>query len=226
MLFLWQWNERPNGVIKTKEKDKGIEITLTQLPKSSGKKAEVKPETKPEAKPQPAPKPAKPEPAKQAKPAVKPKQPRIEKNLPEFKDDFPELSTDYAKEAAEAKRLGNRASSQDTGVHPGSILNINPRIYYPRQAMQQGHRGMVVVLIHIGVDGHTQSVDLIQSSGYEELDNQVIGAVQHWRFKPPQQNNLPVESVYRYTVIFGTDEIVFDDFENHWQEVKLMPAGK
>ena len=112
----------------------------------------------------------------------------------------------------------------DNGVRPGSILNINPRIVYPLNAQRRGMVGRVVVLIHIGVDGHTDGVDLVKSSGYEELDNAVLGAVQHWRFNAPRRGMLPVEGTYKHTVIFGENEEVIDDFATHWREVKLMPA--
>lgn len=147
--------------------------------------------------------------------------------MPEFKDDFGQLSNSYSRDTpanmAAEPSSGSRAKP-DTGVHPGAILNINPRIYYPRNAMQKGMQGVVVVLIHISTDGHTDGVDLIHSSGYEELDNQVLGAVQHWRFTPPMRGNTPVEGTYKHTVIFGADQEVIDDFATHWREIKLLPA--
>jgi TonB family protein len=88
-----------------------------------------------------------------------------------------------------------------------------------KELMQSG-----VVLIHISSDGRCSDVDLLKSSGYEELDNQVLGAVQHWRFAPPMRGNTPVESTYKHTVIFGANEEVVDYFSTRWREVKLTPA--
>lgn len=119
---------------------------------------------------------------------------------------------------------GFLAGSEDVGIHPGSILNINPKIIYPRQAIQQRHEGVVVVLIHIATNGRCSRVDLLQSSGHAELDDQVLGAVQHWRFIPPRRGQMPVEATYKHTVIFGADERAFDDFEAHWHEIRVMPA--
>jgi len=192
------------------------------------KPAAPKPPERPRARPPEQttePKPAEPRPVKQPRHA----KPAKEEPVPEFKDDFQQLSNAYTRDAAEAKTAepstGGHAKA-DTGVHPGAILNINPRIHYPLNAMRQGQRGVVVVLIHIGKDGHTNGVDLIRSSGYDELDNQVLGAVQHWRFTPPMRGNLPVESTYKHTVIFGADEEVIDDFATHWQQIKLLPADR
>ncbi len=242
LLFLFklidrQDNDRP---IAAEKIQKGMEVMLIGAPPATvadnapkPKPARPKPSktTKPVVKTEPVPKPLmmnhpKPKPQKlaiQPKRIVRPKRPEAEP--PEFKDKFVELSTDYAKEAGSVKPVGNVPTTSDTGIHPGAILNINPKIYYPRQAMQRGLQGVVVVLIHIGIDGHTDGVDLLHSSGYEELDNQVLGAVQHWRFRPPMRGDTPVEGTYKHTVIFGADEEVIDDFRTHWQEIKLLPAG-
>jgi protein TonB len=178
---------------------------------------EPKPQTEPPKPKEPA---AKPKPSKRAQPS------KETEPVPEFKDDFQQLSRDYSSNAAEAGPAAPASSAKpDTGVHPGAILNINPRIHYPLDALRKGQRGVVIVLIHISTDGHTSSVDLLKSSGYEELDNQVLGAVQHWRFTPPKRGNTPVESTYKHTVIFGADMEVIDDFATHWQQIKLQPAG-
>jgi protein TonB len=163
------------------------------------------------------PKPAKP---KRNKPVQ-------EAPLTPFIDDFPELSHTYTRESLASRGVESPpdlAGSEDVGIHPGSILNINPKIIYPRQAIQQRHEGVVVVLIHIATNGRCSRVDLLQSSGHAELDDQVLGAVQHWRFIPPRRGQMPVEATYKHTVIFGADERVFDDFEAYWREIRVMPA--
>ena len=188
-----------------------------------------KPEPTPEPPPAPAPKPEPvPEPPPKAEPAPEPTKPAPEAEaVPEFKDDFQQLSKTYkagSPDSRSAEPSRSNSSQTDNGVHPGAILNINPRVVYPLNAQRRGMTGRVVVLIHIAIDGHTDGVDLIQSSGYEELDNQVLGAVQHWRFTPPRRGFMPVEGTYKHTVIFGENEQVLDDFATHWREVKLMPS--
>lgn len=176
------------------------------------------PAPEPTAQPEPEPEAApKPRPMPKGKRKARPEA----EALPEFKDDFQQLATTYSRDGQGAAAS---AAKPDTGIHPGAILNINPRIYYPRDAMNKGMEGTVVVLIHISTDGHVSDVDLIQSSGHEELDNQVLGAVQHWRFSPPRRGDTPVEGSYKHTVIFGANQQVLNDFSTHWREVKLMPA--
>ncbi len=211
--------------------------TPLPTPKPTPKPKETRPEKQQTRRPIPKPTEPKrpmppipaiePEPPKLRKPVVKPKPEK--EPLPEFKDDFASLSKDYSHETPEpqgAESTGSNPAQSDNGIHTGSILNINPRIHYPIQAQRQGMQGVVVVLIHIAPDGTTNGVDLVQSSGYEALDNEVLGAVQHWRFKPPMRGNTPVEGVYKHRVIFGADENVVDDFETHWREIELQPAGK
>jgi protein TonB len=202
--------------------------------------AKPKPAPPPKQKPPPKPKPVQPikapappkpkpvqvEPVEQEpvapRPARKPSKSKAEP-IPEFKDDFQQLTTTYSQNTPAAPALESHAKP-DTGIHPGAILNINPRIYYPREAIQKGLQGVVIVLIHISPDGHTDGVDLLQSSGYEELDNQVLGAVQHWRFRPPLRGDTPVAGTYKHTVIFGANEEVTNQFATHWRDIKLMPA--
>lgn len=200
--------------------------------------ASSKPEKPPTIKPVPKPtKPKrpetpviKPEPLKPRKKPVKTERPVSDENesLPEFNDEFSELSKDYSRTEPTTsgnEPFGGNPALSDNGVNPGSIVNINPRINYPLQAMRQNIRGIVEVLIHIAPDGTVSDVDLVRSSGYDILDNEVLGAVQHWRFSPPKRGGVPIESTYKHSVIFGTDEVIYDDFENHWREIKLMPSG-
>ena len=164
--------------------------------------------------------PTEPKPGKQKRKSTK------AEPVPEFKDDFAQLSNTYDRDnlANQGRLAESNQSKADTGIKPGSILNINPRIFYPREAMRRNLQGVVVVLIHISPDGHADGVDLIQSSGHEELDDQVLGAVQHWRFKPPMRGNIPVAGTYKHRVIFGANEQVIDDFTTHWRDIKLFPA--
>lgn len=209
-------------------------------PSVQAKPRPVNPPTKPptrEAKPlpsqprlpRPIPPPPPPAQPKPHRPTANPKpKARDEPEVPEYKDDFAELSKDYRQEPPATTGMATlgaaAAALSEQGIRPGSILNINPRIQYPIQAMRQGMRGVVAVLIHIATDGTVDDVELQQSSGYDVLDDAVLGAVQHWHFKPPTKNGIPVAGVYRHRVFFGVDGAVTDDFDLHWREVQLLPA--
>ncbi|MCX7111519.1 MAG: energy transducer TonB [Proteobacteria bacterium] len=213
----------PKPVVKPKPAPKPIEIQPIAKPVP-------KPVTPQPKRPRPPTPAIQPEPPKPRRPVVRPRPVEPDENeVPEFKDDFAELSKDYSNDAPSTRgkiSLDSKPALSDTGIRTGSIISVNPRITYPIQAMRQGMKGIVVVLIHIAPDGQTNGVDLLQSSGYDALDNEVLGAVQHWRFKPPMRGNTPVEGVYKHRVIFGVDEVVVDDFDQHWQEIKLLPAGE
>ncbi len=214
--------EPPKPVVKPQPAQKPIESTLQKQPKPIVKP--VKPEPKRPKPPTPVIQPPQPKPRKPEKPS--PAEPN-ENAVPEFKDDFAELSKDYSHDAPSTQgkiSLDSSPATSNTGVNLGSIINPNPRITYPLQAMRQNMRGMVHVLIHIAPDGTVSGVDLKHSSGYEALDNEVLGAVQHWRFKPPMRGGVPVESTYNHRVLFGVDEVIADDFDQHWREIELKPA--
>jgi len=178
------------------------------------KPAKPKPETRPQPRAEPRPKPA---PPPKTKPQPEPK-------LAAFKDDFADLSHDFSKDEPNTTAPGASGGSRGMGLQPGAILNINPRIKYPLHAQQRSMQGTVVVLIHIGTDGSCTDVELIKSSGYQELDDEVLGSVQHWRFQPPTKGGMAVEGTYKHTVIFGADRALTDDFERHWRDMRIMPS--
>ncbi len=215
--------EPPKPLVKPKPTPKPIESTLPKQPKPI-----LKPVTPQPKRPKPPTPVIQPQPVKPRRVEVKPNPAAPNENaVPEFKDDFSELSKDYSQSAPSNQgkiSLDSNPALSDTGIRTGAIVNPNPRITYPLQAMRQGMKGLVVVVIHIAPDGTASDVDLLHSSGYETLDNEVLGAVQHWRFKPPMRGGVPVESTYTHRVVFGVDEVVVDDFDQHWQEIELKPA--
>lgn len=214
--------QAPAETVEEPQPEKPTEVApppppVAEQPPTKAAPPEGKPQAQTEPIPEPAPQVEKP--VEQPKPAsAKPAPTVTDEAVPEFKDDYAGFNKTYT-----AKSDNTNASSQNAGVETGSILNINPRIIYPLEAMKRRMTGKVVVLIHVSIDGHTESVDLLQSSGYEELDNEVLGAVQHWKFKPPRKGNTSVGGTLRYGVVFGADEEITDSFENHWREIKLYP---
>ena len=219
--------EPPKPVAKPKPAPKRVETTLAMPPIKPPKVKPPKPQPKRPAPPKPV---IQPSPPKPQKPSARPKPTEPDAHdVPEFKDDFSELSEDYSKgsPSTEGKvSLDSNPALSNTGVKMGSIVNVNPKITYPIQAQRQGMTGMVEVLIHIAPDGTASSVDLIRSSGYDALDNEVLGAVQHWLFRPPMRGGVAVESTLKHRVVFGVDAPVYDDFDQHWQEIQLKPVDQ
>jgi protein TonB len=72
---------------------------------------------------------------------------------------------------------------------------------YPRLAMRKGQQGMVMVKAKVGVDGDVETVELLESSGHQLLDECALNTVKQWQFYPYQVDhkntvawvNVPVE---------------------------------
>jgi protein TonB len=236
LMVLAMYLSRQGGIGEGIEsaKETRMEVSLMTRPAAKPEAKQEPVAVQPEPKPAPEPKPQPPvKPQKKAPPPAlsKPKPspaktaPPLEKPLQEFRDDFAGLSHGFTQADRTDKESKSSAGSGGLGLMPGSILNINPRIKYPHHALQRHMEGVVVVLIHIETDGSCGKVDLLKSSGYQELDDEVIGAVQHWRFKPPVRGGMAVRGSYKHTVIFGVDRVYTDDFERHWREVQVLPSS-
>ena len=76
--------------------------------------------------------------------------------------------------------------------------------YYPPAAVRANEQGTATVRAHIGADGSVTAVDLVQSTGYADLDD---GAVQclkiGWHFRPAMQDGKPVPSTKTYAIKFA-----------------------
>lgn len=74
----------------------------------------------------------------------------------------------------------------------GSTHTIPP---YPVDAKRLGQQGTVQLRLTIAPTGAVASVDIVQSSGYPELDQSAASWVQsHWKYKPAIQGGTAVAS--------------------------------
>lgn len=72
---------------------------------------------------------------------------------------------------------------------------------YPRLARRKGQQGAVMVRARVGVDGDVETVEVLESSGYQLLDECALNTVKQWQFYPYQVDhkntvawvNVPVE---------------------------------
>lgn len=67
----------------------------------------------------------------------------------------------------------------------------NPKPQYPTLSKRLGEQGQVVHSVLIGVDGLPVSARLLQSSGFERLDQAAYTAVMRWRYVPGKRNGVP-----------------------------------
>ncbi len=74
---------------------------------------------------------------------------------------------------------------------------------FPREAQLRGEHGTVVVLIHVAPDGRASAAELVQSSGWPDLDGAVLEAVRLWRFRPGRRDGVAVASELPFRVVFS-----------------------
>jgi protein TonB len=76
---------------------------------------------------------------------------------------------------------------------------------YPRAAAERGQEGAVTLLIHVAPDGHVESVEIQQSSGYRVLDQAAYDAVITWHFHAAIKNGEVVSSELPVRIQFTLD---------------------
>lgn len=73
---------------------------------------------------------------------------------------------------------------------------------YPVQAAALGQHGAVVVVIHVAENGSAAGVDIVESSGFDVLDQAAVAAVRKWHFHPAMQNGQAVSFDMPFRFIF------------------------
>jgi len=155
--------------------------------------------------PEPVPEPAAiPVPAPAPKPTPAPTPAPVPQSTP---------VVNTSKNPATAQSAGNanqQATIQSSGggggsysrvdVHPSLERAIKPN--YPISARRKGEEGTVILDVMVSADGHANSVTLVTSCGFPELDSAAEKAASQARFKPGTRNGQAVDSAARLTIIF------------------------
>jgi TonB family protein len=76
---------------------------------------------------------------------------------------------------------------------------IKPEI--PDELKQDDYKSFVRVRVQVESDGNF-TVTLRTSSGNEEIDQRVLGALRQWRWKPALQNGVPIKSTQSFRFEF------------------------
>jgi protein TonB len=66
----------------------------------------------------------------------------------------------------------------------------NPSPPYPAISKRLNEQGKVIVRVLIGADGIPQKADVVQSSGFERLDQVALHTVMKWRFVPGKRGGV------------------------------------
>jgi protein TonB len=65
-----------------------------------------------------------------------------------------------------------------------------------------GHEGTVVLLLRVGASGQVTRVEVVASSGHEELDTVAADAAKLWQFEPARRDGEPVAFDVRVPIEF------------------------
>jgi TonB family protein len=102
----------------------------------------------------------------------------------------PQLEVDNANRAFNAQMRADYAA-QPGGFDKAPQLTRTVLPEMPRQAIEQGISGLVVVAIAVDELGFVRSVRVIQSP-HELLSSAVTNAVKQWQFQPRTRQGTPV----------------------------------
>jgi protein TonB len=195
------------------------ETPKPETPKPEAPKAEVQNDEPPAPQAAPAaPMPENgdepvPEPAKQSPP--NPAKPNPAKEDPQPPPPKPVESQPTPTPAPQALVFNLAGTESDTnaiamGSHvlpaaPDNRFRNRPP-EYPIAVQRSGEHGSVTVMIHVAENGTASSVDILQSSGVDLLDQAAVAAVKKWRFHPAMKEGQAVPFDYPFEFIFEPRE--------------------
>ncbi len=94
------------------------------------------------------------------------------------------------------------ASGAETNAHLDATgANMQPA--YPETAVAGREQGAVIVAVLVKTDGTVRRLALQKSSGFSDLDNAAMNAVNGWKFVPAMKDGVPVEGPAVVQVAFA-----------------------
>lgn len=188
-LFYFLWNQR---LIPPPEQMVTLFADLITLPA---------PNTAPKVIPEPP--PVKLQPAK--KPVIIPKQEHLAAKTPaEPKQEHIEPLPEPEPVMEQAKEAGPVAEAPPTQMQTGPVtlsseLSVScPKLTapaYPAISRRMGEEGKLVLRVELDENGRIDDAKVINSSGYERLDEAALAAVKNWQCNPSLRNGQPVRAV-------------------------------
>ena len=82
----------------------------------------------------------------------------------------------------------------------GSIKNPHPK--YPLIARKKGWQGRLLLNVRISENGDVININVIQTSGFEILDQTSIETIKGWKFTPAQIGKKKVEDFLNIPISF------------------------
>jgi protein TonB len=93
------------------------------------------------------------------------------------------------------------AAAEGSEERPARIASGFPPAY-PGVALRMGWEGAVLCELEIDAAGRVLSVSVLESSGYEVLDQAAVEALEKWRFEPGTRAGLAVTSRLEHRIRF------------------------
>jgi len=89
-----------------------------------------------------------------------------------------------------------------TGMTLPELISVPEPIKYPRWAVTQGWEGEFVIAIEVLLDGTVGRYAVMQSTGYNILDEVATSAVKSWKFTPAKANGEAIVTCVEIPVQF------------------------
>ncbi|MFZ4536957.1 energy transducer TonB [Propionivibrio sp.] len=79
----------------------------------------------------------------------------------------------------------------------------NPKPTYPPASRRLHEEGEVVLRVRVSAEGHPESVEIKQSSGFPRLDRAAEAAVSRWRFVPARRGDVAIAVWIQVPITFN-----------------------
>ncbi len=87
---------------------------------------------------------------------------------------------------------GGETESPGEGPSYGAGVGGGSNPIYPKNALDQGLTGTVILAVSVDRAGKVTAIDVTSSSGHDLLDNAAKRTVQRWTFTPAMEKGKPV----------------------------------
>ncbi|QOP41999.1 energy transducer TonB [Sulfurimonas marina] len=150
--------------------------------------------TKPKPKPKPKPKKAQP---KAPLPNMNSLLGGVSMDIPEFVN-----QESFADATELLKDINDDAIMNENTVDVKPKVVSRPPLEYPREALQNGIKGYVIVNILVGKDGSVEIAKILDSKPSGVFDSAALNAVNGWRFSPAKYKLKPVKIWVKQKISF------------------------
>lgn len=109
-----------------------------------------------------------------------------------------------------ADNLSQKDSTRSSGSGARMVSKAdylrNPSPLYPASAKRRGEEGTVLLLIDIDTRGEVESLKIVNSSGFRELDEAAKKTVSRWKFQPAQVGGIAIACSVKVPIVFELQE--------------------